>query len=1058
MASSTASSRRTRGRSTALQAVEEITLKKSPKKNKKESADASFTDGPRSPEKVTMERRTRSRTRSDATDSSGTPHKAAKKSTNKKNALDVIPEEDGGSTPTSVKKMSSMNTAATATAAVTNETKSPTSPKKESKELEANDNQDDVKTTRRTRSRSKSSEIDREDTPVKLSKKDAKKKKKTLDVIPELVASPGGETTEKKGENTEASNTVDAGTVSSKSSKKKRKSQGKEDAEAVDETTVTPKSPNERNISPPPSIHEETPSTTEETILQPTNPPIIPNKKPIFDSTIHRLRFLKVSPRGILAMASSPWYKQVHGKTDSTWCTMVPDPAAAATTATTSGGSTTAPTRHVRKHQLLAISREGGGVEVIDPAERWVAVGMVPGVRERMVDALIWVCGDASASATTTDGNNEDRMPPQDKGDHTPNYLANKPPPQLIGASRDGTIFHLNLSKQRQTHVIGSGAGGVFCLASLCSRGKCSHSCPGYFAAGCEDGTVKIYNGKMDLISTLPGVGNAVLSLDWVGDGGLLGGSVIYAGVADGTIRRFDCVTTSSSSGGGSIGTGVVLDSSNRSVAGLRWKPTLRMVLESRGLRESTRVWALRALSDGTVISGDSFGNVQFWDGLMGTMIQTFSQSESNADVLCLAVSDDEDKVFASGVDTRVMCIQRQGRATSDPAHFNPDSAPIRKWVNVLAHRKHIHDVRALAIVHKKATGSKKKMELLVSGSIDTRLCTYLANKFKASRPRIWFNWSSLSPISLAKELRLLAVTRSDKVDLYSLGASVDLQDSEVNDESKCLIKTISIKSPFNLICSAISDDGKFLAASDASKLYVFSLEASEKGGILDLNPTKIRLPKECSRPSTALRFDSTNRLICATIDGSINILQLSTSDDDEDVSLEHVFKEHLKEMNFFANNGAVVSLDVSLDGKYMTMMRFSNEKGSVHAFCLEPFGHWWSLPEIESTATCVKFLGENSLAVGCANNAFYIFNIQRRELSNWSSDMGLPIVESLPRQITSRTEPLARILFTPSLHQKLILVCHLLRFVICLIIGLLIANTHSALLSPRELMVSFLL
>ena len=765
-------------------------------------------------------------------------------------------------------------------------------------------------------------------------------------------------------------------------------------------------------------------------------------------------------------MAPSPWYKEAHhshGSDNSTWCTMVPDPAA-----TASGGgatsSTAAPVTHVRKHQLLAISREGGGVEVIDPAERWVAVGIVPGVRERMVDALVWVCGTTTASDDGTTGDDtadKDKM--QGKDNTTYNNILNaKPSPHLIGASRDGTIFHLNLTTQRQTHVIGSGAGGVFCLTSLCSRGKCSVSCPGYFAAGCEDGTVKIYkrgtmmmdnSSEFQLVSTLPGVGNAILSLDWVGDGGSgLGGSVIYAGVADGTIRRFDCVTTSSSSMGGSISTGVVLDPSNASAVGLRWKPTLRMVLESRGLRESTKVWALRALSDGTVISGDSFGNVQFWDGLMGTMIQTFSQSENDADVLCLAVSDDEDKVFASGVDTRVMCIQRQGRATSDSAHLNPDSAPIRKWVNVMAHRRHSHDVRALAIVHKKATGARKKMELLISGSIDTRLCTYVANKYKSSRPRIWFNWSSISPISMAKELRLIAVTRSDRVDLYSLGASVDIQDTEVNDETKCLIKTISIKSPFNLTCSAISDDGKFLAASDAATLYVFSLDASENDGVLDLEPTKIRLPKECSRPSTVLRFESTKRLICATIDGPINILQLSSNDDDEsayNVSLEHIFKEHLNEMNFHASNSAVVSLDVSLDGKWMVMMRFSHEKGSVHAFSLDPFGHWWSLPEIESTATCIKLLGESSLAVGCANNSFYIFNLERRELSNWSHDMGLPIVNSLPRQLTARPEPLARILSTPSLTQKLILVCHLYRIIICLIFNYLPSNSSFCITLP---------
>ena len=83
-----------------------------------------------------------------------------------------------------------------------------------------------------------------------------------------------------------------------------------------------------------------------------------------------------------------------------------------------------------------------------------------------------------------------------------------------------------------------------------------------------------------------------------------------------------------------------------------RWKFTLRMTVETCGLWAATKVWALEALSDGTVVSGDSFGHVQIWDGRSGTLTQTFDHNEDGADVFCVAVSEDEDKIFASGVDT----------------------------------------------------------------------------------------------------------------------------------------------------------------------------------------------------------------------------------------------------------------------------------------------------------------------------------------------------------------------------------------------------------------------
>jgi len=70
------------------------------------------------------------------------------------------------------------------------------------------------------------------------------------------------------------------------------------------------------------------------------------------------------------------------------------------------------------------------------------------------------------------------------------------------------------------------------------------------------------------------------------------------------------------------------------------------------------------------------------------------------------------------------MCIQRSGLASQNAnRNINPGAAPIRKWINTCAHRKHTRDVRALFISHKMAMGHKMKMKLFVSKSIDTGLC-----------------------------------------------------------------------------------------------------------------------------------------------------------------------------------------------------------------------------------------------------------------------------------------------------------------------------------------------
>ena len=63
-----------------------------------------------------------------------------------------------------------------------------------------------------------------------------------------------------------------------------------------------------------------------------------------------------------------------------------------------------------------------------------------------------------------------------------------------------------------------------------------------------------------------------------------------------------------------------------------------------------TCIWSLLLLPDGTIVSGDSEGAVQFWDATTGTLM-TRLQNHA-ADVLSLAYSAGH--VFAAGVDPRV--------------------------------------------------------------------------------------------------------------------------------------------------------------------------------------------------------------------------------------------------------------------------------------------------------------------------------------------------------------------------------------------------------------------
>ena len=126
---------------------------------------------------------------------------------------------------------------------------------------------------------------------------------------------------------------------------------------------------------------------------------------------------------------------------------------------------------------------------------------------------------------------------------------------------------------------------------------------------------------------------------------------------------------------------------------------------------DSTKVWALNVLQDYTVISGDSLGHVQLWDGRHGTLLKSFSQH--TADVTCLAISSDEKSIYASGFDHKIILLKRvqdcsksRNGALIDPweEDVEDDSMAIERdeeedieptdgeWVYVCNQRPHTHD------------------------------------------------------------------------------------------------------------------------------------------------------------------------------------------------------------------------------------------------------------------------------------------------------------------------------------------------------------------------------
>jgi U3 small nucleolar RNA-associated protein 4 len=639
---------------------------------------------------------------------------------------------------------------------------------------------------------------------------------------------------------------------------------------------------------------------------------------------------------------------------------------------------------------VVAISRDNGSVEIRGTQQKMRVLTTIAGRNQKPVQCLTWTsCGDEQQQERAT----------------------------LVGASRDGTIFVVDYEKGVFAGMTASGGGGVFALVSLSER---------LVAAGCEDGSVRIFRValhqkaaySMELVSTLPSTGAAVLSLAWAPDPTANSsqgpvGSVLYVGVSDGTIRRYVC------HGG----------SASASIESCHWKSTVRMTVESLGKATPTKVWALWALSDGTLISGDSLGHVQFWNGPTGTLEQSFDQNENKADVLDFAVTSDECKVFASGVDSRVVCIQRQ------PAQGIDDRS--NKWIISHAQRPHTHDVTSVEIFRRTSRDRQTSDEILCTGGLDTRLCTYFTDQgFQKARPKVYYPWPS-SAIAIAKSARILVMLRETSVDIYQICGKVSNDENlpVPIPEDKTLLGTIQIEVEGNLSSAAISDNGKFLAVTDSSTLVMFELSFEGKGLDRSMKLNQLKMDGAASLFIQAMTFTAnSDQLIAASMDQKIHFLSISNARiADGNDSMESgpivTLSDTIVGRLVVDQASPVQSIFMSSDGSYFATLRNELVSSGIDVFKRDAAGayqHWWTVPDLEMPCSAASFLINKDvmqIAVACVNFALYLFDVDNRALSKWSENAGYPAYHALPMELKQRTDHPVRLVCDPNVAGRIFVV-----------------------------------
>lgn len=416
--------------------------------------------------------------------------------------------------------------------------------------------------------------------------------------------------------------------------------------------------------------------------------------------------------------------------------------------------------------------------------------------------------------------------------------------------------------------------------------------------------------------------------------------------------------------GGLALSTAVVWDASTGNIA------TKLSVQKNR--TESTIVWSVATLPDGTIVTGDSTGRVTFFDPRTRIPIPegTFRAHAASSDVLALCVGPDGKTVYSAGVDQKVA------------EYTKLDTSNGRgRWIQIASRRLHAHDIRALALdppyspldaAKAFASGVERilpsRLPVLLSGGVDFNIVLTPAAppsaivkaqksaaiaqipstpSAKASKPKlnkVETEAAAINPISsnplttfadttqrrvpfvptasrssllgggsvaaLCPGKNWIVLRREQSIAIWDLGSTEELVSAARTNEAGeqpqqptwTKLLEMELKADSNLVCVAISDNGKWLAVSDLYETKLFEIKERSRPGSVELEPKKVKSfgrmfgGQERVAPSaSALRFspDSTRLVVCSLTGAYVHVLELPSESNEGTCKLLRSFGQH---------------------------------------------------------------------------------------------------------------------------------------------------------------------
>uniref|UniRef100_A0A665VCF9 Anaphase-promoting complex subunit 4 WD40 domain-containing protein n=1 Tax=Echeneis naucrates TaxID=173247 RepID=A0A665VCF9_ECHNA len=513
---------------------------------------------------------------------------------------------------------------------------------------------------------------------------------------------------------------------------------------------------------------------------------------------------------------------------------------------------------------------------------------------------------------------------------------------RLFSAGLNGEITEYDLENLRPKYTVMAYGGPAWTLSMSTECFLCQ--------VGCEDGTVKMFEileERIQFQRNHDRQKGRIISLSWHPSG-----THIAAGMM-GMIRIFETETGS---------------------------PANKEVV----------VWSVAFLSDHTVISGDSAGKVQVWDGFTGTLIKTHLITKWDV----LALSDQSSLVAGTS----------EGTVTQ--FQFLPliVGQQDKEWVRTRTFKNHSHDVRALA--HTETA--------VVSGGMDTQLVVQPLldrvekNTQESALRKIAFPHRSL--VCCAKKSGLLLFQFPEHLELWRLGESDGHgkpgDSLPVRKKPEKLIH-LKRKGEDHICCSALSPCGGWLAYTTVSSVRLYRLQYNNNSISIKKLP---KLPKElCSAHQLCFSSDS-SKLFASSKHSSVIVVALGQSE----CKYLHTLKP---KSGYGTTEQPVHLLFVSEDSKWLAA---ANTGCEIHIYNLNKLKLHCTVPVYSSCPTAIAIHPVTSnLVTVHANQQIFEYSLAQKEYTEWSRKLQK---QGLHNLWLERDTPITHISFNPNNQAHIIL------------------------------------